>query len=83
MIMLMAIIPLASSILYHPEDARGLDGSEGKSQGKDKHINLKPASFFRHFEKNSRTKKLKTQEKNSITHGKNLRFGQALKILSM
>ena len=41
----------------------------------------KAASFFRHFEKNSRTKKLKTQEKNSITQGKNSRFGQALKIL--
>ena len=39
--------------------------------------------FFRHFEKNSRTKKLKTQEKNSITQGKNSRFGQALKILSL
>ena len=36
--------------------------------------------FFRHFEKNSRTKKLKTQGKNSITQGKNLRFGQAAKL---
>ena len=29
------------------------------------------AFFIRHFEKNSRTKKLKTQGKNSITQGKN------------
>ena len=37
---------------------------------------VKSASFFRHFEKNSRTKKLKTQEKNSITQGKNSRSRQ-------
>ena len=47
------------------------------------HVVFNTASFFRHFEKNSRTKKLKTQEKNSITQGKNSRFGQALKKLSL
>ena len=53
---LMAIIPLASSILYHPEDARGLDGSEGKSQDKDKHINLKHTKLhIYHSDNNSKT----------------------------
>ena len=36
--------------------------------------------FFRHFEKNSRTKKLKTQGKNSITQGKNSKFWQRSQI---
>ena len=39
-----------------------------------------PAFFIRHFEKNSRTKKLKTQGKNSITQGKNSRFWQSSQI---
>ena len=34
---------------------------------------VRAAFFIRHFEKNSRTKKLKTQEKNSITQGKKLK----------
>ena len=41
------------------------------------------SAFFSTFWKNSRTKKLKTHGKNSITQGKISGFGQALKILSL
>ena len=41
----------------------------------------KSGLFFRHFEKNSRTKKLKTQGKNSITQGKTQGFGKVYKFV--
>ena len=43
---------------------------------------FRPAFFIRHFEKNSRTKKLKTQGKNSITQGQNSRLRQSSQICS-
>ena len=65
-----AIRGLSKSMLYYLRwNARNSFESSPNSLG------AKSASFFRHFEKNSRTKKLKTQEKNSITQGKNSRFG--------